>query len=188
MAGWEPARGLFLRLELLVEDFDCRVLPGFSEVIRRQLAEFLLREVALDAWGHLVESHLLRRHALGDLDDVVAELRGHDVADLVRLEPKRGGLELGHHLAAGEGVFAPVILGAGIVGVFLGEFGKIFTGPGALEQVVGNFPLGLFLLVINALMILLVDYLVAGFLVDGFWWALLFSIVLSIVNSIFHKL
>jgi putative membrane protein len=33
--------------------------------------------------------------------------------------------------------------------------------------------LGLFLLVINALIILLVDYLVDGFVVDGFWWALL---------------
>ncbi|MBL7875551.1 MAG: phage holin family protein, partial [Cyclobacteriaceae bacterium] len=32
--------------------------------------------------------------------------------------------------------------------------------------------LGLFLLVINAVIILLVDYLVPGFQVDGFWWAL----------------
>lgn len=43
--------------------------------------------------------------------------------------------------------------------------------------------LGLFLLVINAGMILLVDYFVAGFEVDGFWWALGFSIILSIFNS-----
>jgi putative membrane protein len=36
--------------------------------------------------------------------------------------------------------------------------------------------LGLFLLVINALMILLVDYFITpGFTVDGFWWALVFS-------------
>lgn len=44
--------------------------------------------------------------------------------------------------------------------------------------------LGLFLLVINALIILLVDYFVAGFTVDGFWWALGFSLILSIFNSI----
>ena len=44
--------------------------------------------------------------------------------------------------------------------------------------------LGLFLLVINAVIILLVDYLVPGFQVDGFWWALGFSLVLSIFNSI----
>lgn len=45
--------------------------------------------------------------------------------------------------------------------------------------------LGLFLLVINALIILLVDYLVPGFHVDGFWWALAFSLILSIFNSLF---
>lgn len=45
--------------------------------------------------------------------------------------------------------------------------------------------LGLFLLVINALIILLVDYLVPGFHVDGFWWALAFSLILSILNSLF---
>jgi putative membrane protein len=44
--------------------------------------------------------------------------------------------------------------------------------------------LGLFLLVINALIILLVDYLVPGFRVEGFWWALGFSLILSIFNSI----
>jgi len=45
--------------------------------------------------------------------------------------------------------------------------------------------LGLFLLVINALMILLVDSLVPGFSVDGFWWALAFSLILSLFNSLF---
>src|ERR1051326_2812611 len=48
--------------------------------------------------------------------------------------------------------------------------------------------LGLFLLVINALMIMLADKLVDGFSVRNFWWALLFSIVLSIVNSILSSL
>ena len=50
------------------------------------------------------------------------------------------------------------------------------------------FTLGLFLLVINALIILLVDYLVPGFSVDGFWWALGFSLILSIFNSFFTDL
>lgn len=44
---------------------------------------------------------------------------------------------------------------------------------------------GLFLLVINALMILLADHFIDGFSVDGFWWAILFAIVLSIINSLF---
>jgi len=48
--------------------------------------------------------------------------------------------------------------------------------------------LGLFLLVINALMILLVDSLIDGFRVDGFWWALAFSLILSVFNSLFSDL
>lgn len=44
--------------------------------------------------------------------------------------------------------------------------------------------LGLFLFVINAIIILLCSSLVGGFHVDGFWSALLFSLVLSIVQSI----
>lgn len=48
--------------------------------------------------------------------------------------------------------------------------------------------LGLFLLVINAFIIMLADKLVDGFSVRSFWWAILFSIVLSIVNSILSNL
>lgn len=48
--------------------------------------------------------------------------------------------------------------------------------------------LGLFLLVINAAIILFVDNLVTGFAVSGFWWALLFSLILSIFNSLFNDL
>lgn len=50
------------------------------------------------------------------------------------------------------------------------------------------FTLGFFLLVINALMIMLADYFITGFVVDGFWWALLFGVILAIVNSIFEGL
>ncbi|MCB2220915.1 MAG: phage holin family protein [Bacteroidetes bacterium] len=46
------------------------------------------------------------------------------------------------------------------------------------------FTLGLFIFVINALIILMVSSLINGFYVDGFWWALLFSIVLSLITSI----
>jgi putative membrane protein len=44
--------------------------------------------------------------------------------------------------------------------------------------------LGLFLLVINAVIILLADSLVAGFDTSGFITALLFSLVLSIITAI----
>lgn len=48
--------------------------------------------------------------------------------------------------------------------------------------------LGIFLLVINALMILLVDYLYDGIEVANFWWALGFSILLSLLSSILGSL
>lgn len=48
--------------------------------------------------------------------------------------------------------------------------------------------LGLFLLVINALMIQFSGYLVGGFMVDSFWHALFFSIILSISQSIVFNL
>jgi len=50
------------------------------------------------------------------------------------------------------------------------------------------FTLGLFTLVINALLILLTAAIVPGFQVDNFGWALLFSIVLTAVNYILNKL
>mgnify|MGYP003636898040 FL=1 len=44
--------------------------------------------------------------------------------------------------------------------------------------------LGLFLLVINAIIILLADYFVGGFTVQNIWWALLFSLLLSFLQSV----
>ena len=44
---------------------------------------------------------------------------------------------------------------------------------------------GLFLLIINALVIMLAGNLLVDFTVDGFWWALLFSFIVSFVNSLF---
>lgn len=43
--------------------------------------------------------------------------------------------------------------------------------------------LGLFLLVINAVIILLVDHFIPEFSVNGFWWALAFSLIMSVFNS-----
>ncbi|MCC5899287.1 MAG: phage holin family protein [Phormidium sp. GEM2.Bin31] len=48
--------------------------------------------------------------------------------------------------------------------------------------------LGLFLLVINALSIQLVAALTSGFTVNGLWWAIIGSIVLSFVSSILDSL
>jgi len=49
--------------------------------------------------------------------------------------------------------------------------------------------LGFFLLVINASIILLCSKLFGNhFLIDGFWSAMLFSIILALINWIIHKL
>ena len=46
--------------------------------------------------------------------------------------------------------------------------------------------LGLFILVINAALVLLADRIVPTFQVDGFWWALLFSIIVSIIQGLLN--
>ena len=50
------------------------------------------------------------------------------------------------------------------------------------------FTLGLFLLVINALIIMMAGNWISGFVVDGFWWALIFSFVLSFITSLMEGL
>ena len=47
------------------------------------------------------------------------------------------------------------------------------------------FTLGLFLLVINALMVMIAAYFIDSFIVVNFWWALAFSLILSILNGLF---
>jgi len=64
----------------------------------------------------------------------------------------------------------------GILNLFLKPLLILLTLPVTIVT------FGLFLLVINALLILLTGSIVPGFTVDGFWWALLFSVLLSIIN------
>ncbi len=47
---------------------------------------------------------------------------------------------------------------------------------------------GLFLLVINASIIMMASGLLSGFHVDGFWYALLFSIILSIITAVLESM
>jgi len=47
---------------------------------------------------------------------------------------------------------------------------------------------GFFLLFINALMILLIDFLVEKFTVDSFWWALWFSLLVSLITSLIDSI
>jgi len=47
--------------------------------------------------------------------------------------------------------------------------------------------LGLFLFVINALIVLLASKFVDGFRIANFWWGLLFSIILSLIMSVIDR-
>lgn len=48
--------------------------------------------------------------------------------------------------------------------------------------------LGLFLLVINVLVILLADHFVSGINIDGFLWALIFGFLLAVISSVLQNL
>ena len=48
--------------------------------------------------------------------------------------------------------------------------------------------LGLFLFVINACIILMAANFLGGFTVESFWWALLFILLLSFLQSVLHSL
>jgi putative membrane protein len=75
-----------------------------------------------------------------------------------------------------------VALVLGFLNLFLKPLMVVLTIPFTV------FTFGLFLLVINAFIILIAGAWVHGFVVDGFWWALLFSIILSLVSSLLEKL
>jgi putative membrane protein len=47
--------------------------------------------------------------------------------------------------------------------------------------------LGIFLLFVNAFIILITVKLVDGFYVENIWWAILFSVLLAILQSFLHK-
>jgi len=70
----------------------------------------------------------------------------------------------------------------GIVNMFIKPVLLLLTFPLTILS------LGLFYFVINALMVLLVSAIVPGFKVSGFFWALIFSLVLSIVSSFLNSL
>lgn len=48
--------------------------------------------------------------------------------------------------------------------------------------------LGLFIWVINAWMLMLIDKLVEGFTIRNFWWALLFGLFISVLNGILFRI
>lgn len=73
--------------------------------------------------------------------------------------------------------FAVAVL-LGVVNAFVKPVVHFLTLP------ITIITLGLFALVINALMVLLVDVFVQGFQVESFLWAIAFSIVVSVVSAL----
>lgn len=70
----------------------------------------------------------------------------------------------------------------GLVNIFIRPLVVILTLPVTL------LTLGLFIFIINAILFGLVAYLVPGFEVDGFFPALLGSILLSIISTIINNI
>jgi putative membrane protein len=81
----------------------------------------------------------------------------------------------GVHIISPESLIAAALL-LGIVNAFVRPILVILTFPITL------LTLGLFLLVINGLMIEFVSYLLKGFVVDGLWPAILTSIIVSLTS------
>lgn len=83
-----------------------------------------------------------------------------------------------------DGYMTAIIVSAilAVLNVFIKPILVIFTLP------ITILTLGLFLLVINAIIILLASNLISGFSVDGVWTAIIFSILLSILESLLHSL
>lgn len=65
----------------------------------------------------------------------------------------------------------------GIINAFIRPILLLLTLP------INILTLGLFTFVIIALCVMLASYIVPGFQVDGFWWAMAFGVVLAIINS-----
>lgn len=87
------------------------------------------------------------------------------------------------------GVKVDGFLTAVVVAVVLGAI-NMFIRPVLLLLTLplNILTLGLFTFIINALLVLLVSSLVPGFKVSGFLWALVFSLVLSVVSSFLSSL
>lgn len=74
-----------------------------------------------------------------------------------------------------------IALVLGIINVVLKPILLILTLP------INLLTLGLFTLVINAILIMFTTVIVPGFIVDNFWWALIFGLILSVINSFLHQ-
>jgi putative membrane protein len=83
-----------------------------------------------------------------------------------------------------DGIVTALIVAVvlGLINTFIKPLVKLITLP------INILTLGLFTFVINAAMVMLTDYFISGFTVLNFGWALLFSLLVSVVSSILESL
>lgn len=80
--------------------------------------------------------------------------------------------------------FTAALVAALVIGIFNAVLKPILL---ILTLPITIFSLGLFTFVIQALLIMLAANIVSGFSVDGFFWALVLSLVLAIINYFLHN-
>ena len=73
-----------------------------------------------------------------------------------------------------------VAVGLGLVNFFIKPIVSLLALPLTI------ITLGLFSLVINALMIMIVDYFIDTFKIKNFGWALGFSLIMSLINALIY--
>ena len=125
-----------------------------------------------EALSYFSPMNVLLRILVGTIAVLVADLllRGVCLGDMVTT----------------NGLLTAILTAAvlALLNAFLKPILVLFTLPITL------FSLGLFLLVINAAMVLLADGLIDGLTIDAprFWWALGFSLIVSIVQSMLGRM
>ena len=80
----------------------------------------------------------------------------------------------------GTAIVVAIVLG--LINTFVKPILNFFAFP------ITIITLGLFSLIINAVVVMLTDYLVEGFSVPNLMWALIFAVVLSIINTVLIKI
>lgn len=70
----------------------------------------------------------------------------------------------------------------GILNTFVRPIFRLLTLP------INVATLGLFVLVTNALILMILDWLMAGLKIDGFLWAIVAAVIIAIVTSIINIL
>lgn len=87
------------------------------------------------------------------------------------------GVKIKNYLTA----FGVAVL-LGLINVFIKPLIVLLTLPLTI------LTLGLFIWVINAWILMLIDKLVEGFTIKSFWWALFFALFISVLNGILLRL